>query len=285
VVKEGDVEGHRSLLTPSDIRSGERIVEAFDTFLNIKVLAEEKLDGPRMLSQKDPKGVFEGKVLVLDPLDGTTSFATRHSAEWCVGAGLMLNGEIIASAVTAPHANGGMLLFSTGQRVFFVEDDRFPRTVESLQAKPKTSAVVLRGVDTELYPGLLEIMPEIAANSLAVDIKGSGHFALMDVALNRAEVLIQAPQKPWDWVPVYHAVKAVGGTFRFFRIEDPYGAACFTPVERFDQRAFSSNPGDNLGFVAGEPTLVDEIWRDILDVPKNKWRRATKRGSPAKVAA
>lgn len=266
-------ESHRSIVTPAKKASQELILKSFPQSCDLKFLAEEDPDkespDPRLLSNKDPQGIFKGDVVVVDPLDGTSVFSSRHSSDWCVGGAVMHNGEVVSNIVTAPKANGGMVLFSAKKLVLFSEDGSIPRTVDQLRAKPHSETMILRGTDTELYANLLEMMPDVAANFLGVDTKGSGHFGLMDVALGRAGAIIQTPQKVWDWAPLYHAVTTVGGVFRFFRLVNNE----LVKVDAFDERAFSSPRENRLGFIAGEPTLVDELFKDL---PQKGWKRREK---------
>ena len=258
-------EGHRSIITEADVFSSEQLFHALTDFPNVRILCEEESSDKRAISQKDPVGIFDGEVVILDPLDGTSVYA-RHDPEWCIGAALFRDGIDATSVITAPQANGGTTLFSFDGVTYFVEGSGEAQVVGTLAEKPPKDCTILRGVDTELYANILSIMPKIAASVRAVDIKGSGHYGLMSVALGRADAIIQTPQKPWDWAPAYHAIDRAGGVFQFFRLKDGF----LIPVDSYDKRAFKAGKENRLGFVAGEPILVDKLFSLL---PKTGWER------------
>jgi hypothetical protein len=61
-------------------------------------------------------------------------------------------------------------------------------------------------------------------------------------------------------------VTSLGGVFRFFRLKD----GDLIPVERYDERAFKAGKENRLGFVAGEPGIVDKLFALL---PKTGWER------------
>lgn len=263
-VKAGD--GHRSIITEADEASNEHILSSLKDYPDARFLCEEGSHDPRTLSRDDPSGILQGACrAVVDSLDGTSRFASRYP-DWCVAAGALSFGRIRASVITAPQANGGTICFSCENSVFLSEGFSLPEEVPYLSAKPLKEAVILRGVDTELYGNMLKIMPRVASSVRAVYTEGSGLFALMSVVLGRASAVIQTPQKAWDWVPAYHALTNVGGAFKFFRLND----GNLIPVEDFDYDAFTYKKENRLGFVAGEPEMANRLF-DIL--PAAGWER------------
>ena len=109
-------------------------------------------------------------------------------------------------------------------------------------------------------------MPEIAANVRAKYDVGSGLFGLMSVALGRAQVIVQTPQKAWDWVQGYRAILDTGNVFHFFRLKD----GNLIPVEHYDFEAFCFASEHRLGFIAGEPALAQKLFDKL---PKTGWAR------------
>lgn len=258
-------EGHRSITTESDNKvSQPHILRAFEAFPEMKFLCEEASDDPRVVRENFHE-LFSGTSAVIDPLDGTTLYA-HGFPEWCVGGGLVENGKITTSVITAPQANGGMFLFSHRGEVYFSEEGRRPVMVPHLMPRAERASVILRGVDTELYANVVRVMPKIAASVRAIYTVGSGHFGLMAVALGRASAIIQTPQKTWDWVPGYHAVTSVGGVFRFFRLDN----GKLIPLDSFDEKAFSAKKENRLGFIAGEPGAVEKLFKLL---PRSGWER------------
>jgi len=264
-IKSG--EGHRAIITAGDSGSQNTIVSAFDAkeYPELKFLCEEDSNDPRVLPHEDPAGLCNGLAIVADPLDGTALYADFYP-EWTVGAGIMENGRIVASVVSAPQSNGGMKLTSfKDDGVFLADNARYQRIVAA-GARYKKDSIVLRGADTELYPNLMALMPQVAAEVRGVYITGSALFGLMQVTLGRAAAIIQTPQKAWDWVPAYHAAIYAGKVFFFFRIVD--GALVHIP--HYDAEAFKSAPECRLGFVAGEERMADEL---VSRLPETGWKR------------
>jgi fructose-1,6-bisphosphatase/inositol monophosphatase family enzyme len=258
-------EGHRSIITKADRYSNEYILSCFLRFPRVRFMCEEESSDSRALSKENPVGIFSGDVAVVDSLDGTTLFAI-YFPEWCVGAGLLQDGIVTATVITAPQVNGGMTLFGFGEDLYLAQMNEPSQRISHITEKPPRECVILRGVDTELYSNITSLMPKIAASVRGVYVMGSGHFGLMSVALGRAAAIIQTPQKPWDWVPGYHAITKLGGIFRFFRLE----AGRLIPVERYDERAFKLGKENRLGFVAGEPVMVEKLFAML---PRSRWER------------
>jgi len=258
-------EGHRSIITKADAFSNESVFGSLANFSNLRILCEEEISDERAISKENPVGIFNGQRVVFDPLDGSTLFA-RHDPEWCIGAGLFEEGTATATVITTPQANGGTTLFSFDGTVHVMEGSGDVKTVGAMVEKPLKECTILRGVDTELYANVLTIMPKVAASVRAVDMKGSGHYGLMSVALGRADAIIQTPQKPWDWAPAYHAVTTAGGVFQFFRLKD----GVLIPVDSYDERAFKAGKENRLGFVAGESSLVERLFSLL---PRSGWER------------
>jgi myo-inositol-1(or 4)-monophosphatase len=259
-------EGHRSIITRADSSSNSSILGSFGKNVHIRFLCEEEApNDPRVLSKEAPKGIFTGSVALVDPLDGTTLFAS-YFPEWCVGAALLEDGIITTNVITAPEANGGTMLFGYGSEVYLMEKGMpIGRAIRIIE-RPLDQSVILRGVDTELYGNVTSMMPKIAASVRAAYTMGSGHFGLMSVAFGRAAAIIQTPQKPWDWAPGYQLVTALGGVFRFFRLKD----GNLIPVEHYDERAFKAGKENRLGFIAGGPSVVDRLFALL---PKTGWER------------
>lgn len=267
-VKAG--EGHRSIETAGDNIAQEYILEQLSHYPDLKFLCEEDSENPRVLNKKKPLGILAGKTVVVDPIDGTASYASKDS-HWVTAAGLLLDGKFVGSALYAPEMNGGVFCASYGDGVtLFSENGSQLRKVDPassvLSAK---QSIIYRGVDTELYWNAVQLSHKIAPNFRAVYTRGSGLLGLMYVALGRAQAIIQTPQKAWDWAPAYHAVVRAGKVFRFFRIVNTE----LVPVERFDYQSFifdKNNRDNRLGFIAGEPDVANKLF-DLL--PTTGWER------------
>lgn len=263
-------EGHRSIVTKADAESEKKIFShILRRFPDAKILAEEETNNPAAISANNPRGILgPGLRFVTDPLDGTVLFHHRLGG-WSVGVGAIQNGKIIGGGVFAPTVNGGLLVFAErGKGVFFREGNG-PIKKVFLPRRSKFvpgGMVVLTGADVTLFKKVLEKELEIAMNVRAVYVSGSSLLGLSFLALGRAGAFIQPPQRPWDWVPAYSAVIESGNIFKFYRIHD----GKVIPVKNIDERAFAFPREKNgLGFIAGDPKLVQKIW-EIL--PKTGWK-------------
>jgi len=277
-VKTGD--GHRSIVTEADSDAEKILVNCLlKNFPNAKILSEEDASGPNMLDKNNPAGILDEElVFVIDPIDGTAPRAS-NLATWCVSAGIMRRGTLIGSAVYAPAINGGMLIWAELGETTHVAEWNFQKITafpNIPRHKPKDSFVMV-GVDSTLYPSFLGVLPEIAANVRCVGVANSGILGLAQVACQRAQAIIQTPQKAWDWAGAYYALLQSGNVFCCFRlVPDPYDYGMDMLVEEpsdaalgFD--AFRYLPKQNrLGFVAGEPDLCGRVM-DLL--PRHGWAR------------
>ncbi len=264
-VKTGD--GHRSIITQAHTISNQHILDSLADYPNAKFLCEEESGDSRTLSRNNPQGLLSSEnAAVIDSLDGTTRFAGRYP-DWCVAGGSLHGNRITSSCIFAPEANGGTKLQSSDtMRVAWSEGSSRNQPLKQISSQPTAECVILRGVDTELYANMLAIMPKIAASARAVYTEGSGLFGLTWVALGRAAAIIQTPQKAWDWVPAYHALTTLGGVFQFFRLI----ASKLVPVNNYDFAAFTYKKENRLGFVAGEPDIVEKLFNLL---PRTGWER------------
>jgi fructose-1,6-bisphosphatase/inositol monophosphatase family enzyme len=265
--KQKEGEGHRSVITDADETIQRYILSALDD-RSVRFICEEVSGDPRVISPEFPGVVFEGLRIIIDPIDGTSLYAGNFP-EWCIGGGVMIDGVLVGSVISAPDCNGGTTIISSeGHGLAVSEREGSFRAVPGVGLSRRTlkQSIILRGVDTELYANITSMMPRIAAGTRAVYTMGSAHFGLMSVALRRAAAIIQTPQKAWDWAPAYHAVTATGGVFRFFRIEN----GTVIPVGGYDEESFLPGGNHRLGFVAGEPDTAEWLFSEL---PINGWER------------
>lgn len=265
--KEGD--GPRSVVTQGDVRTQALIIERLEMYMDerpFRILCEENTDNPLVINPVRPCPMLEGIRVGVDPIDGSTLFG-KYFPEWCSGGMVMENGRIVSSVICCPESNGGIFLVTAFDRWMLMERgkiyvEQFP--LACLPSPALKDAVILRGVDTELYANLTGLMPRLATRAQAIYTVGSCHFGLLQAALGRAAAFIQTPQKPWDWSAGYHAITSKGGAFRFFRLKD----GNLIPVERYDERAFLPGHENRLGFIAGDPATVEQLFEQL---PMTGW--------------
>lgn len=267
-VKAGD--GHRSIVTKADKTAEAMLVaDLVEQFPDAKIMSEEDADNANMVDKKNPEALLSSELaFVVDPVDGTAPRASKLGT-WCVGVGVLWRGEMIGSVIYAPAINDGMLVVS--------ELGGAPRVTEwggmseviyppAKSTAPKNCFVTF-GVDSTLYPSMMNILPEIAANVRCIGMANSGILALAQLACGRVQAVVQTPQKAWDWATAHNAVLQGGKVFRFFRfVPDPDAdpkaeSDMLVPAPTYDLDAFRYLPKQHrLGFVAGEPEIADRIF-------------------------
>ena len=252
-------EGHRSIETAGDSDAQNDVLASLRNHPDLKFLCEEDSLNPRVLLKQNPRGILQGKVVIVDPVDGTSLFASRYP-DWCTAGGLMEEGVFTASVFYAPQSNDGMLAASYKDGSLFLSENGKPfQAVAPQVAHEPEKSILLYGVDASLYKNASNFLLEVAPNVLATRSCGSGLFGLMSVSLGRAAAIFQTPQKPWDWAPAYHTVTKTGNIFLFFRIIEGE----LVPVEHFDRESFSfdkKNRDNRLGFIAGEPGMAHKLF-------------------------
>ena len=272
-INEG--EGHRSGTTAGDKRSHELVLDWLSSFSpGVKILSEEGGRGGKnnVLDVTNPGDIFkEPAVVIFDPVDGTAAYGNRLG-NWSIGVGIMRYGALVGSALYAPALNGGMLIVAEiGKGAHLWEWDMHTSEQCSPVAPGTTlsNAIVALGVDPTIYASVMTLVPDIGSRIRAWALANSGLLGLAHVASGRIQAIIQTPQKPWDWAPAYRAVIESGRVFRFFRLIPDGASSILTPLKEYDLDSFCSLPKVNrLGFVAGEPEIVNHIF-DLL--PKTGW--------------
>lgn len=269
-------EGHRSLSGKGDI-IGQKIylalsgISAETAQMPVRVYAEEAMDDPRVLNRDDPQGIFSGYVKIVDPLDGTVARQRRHGT-WCTATCEMVDGELIAGTIYAPSLYGG-LLFVSEEEVGLWEINGELASCQPVKRENVTieKAALLVGVDCQLYANICQLLPKLNYDFQVSCSTPSGLLGLAYLASGRADVIIQSPQKAWDWAQAQHALSTQGlKTFWFRLMPDPASTKCvLVRIEEPDYSAFCFNPHYNrLGFVAGQADLAELVFNSL---PVNGW--------------
>lgn len=274
-INEG--EGHRSGTTAGDRQSHELVLERLSHYFpGIKIISEEggRNGESNVLDTTNPGDILkEPEVVIFDPVDGTAAYGNRLGV-WSIGVGIMRYGVLCGSALYAPAINFGMLLVAEkGRGVHLWEwNGRISEQCPPIVADTQLSkAIVALGVDPTLYVSVMQLVPDIGVRIRAWMLANSGLLGLAYIASGRIQAVVQTPQKPWDWAPMYSAVVESGRVFKFFRLIPDGTSSRLTPLEKYDLDAFCARPQTNrLGFVAGESKIVEYIF-DLL--PQTGWAR------------
>jgi myo-inositol-1(or 4)-monophosphatase len=187
------------LLTVGDTQAQDSIVGAIKArFPDHSVISEELPEGAEVNESA-------GVVWTIDPVDGTTNFATM-SGDYAVSIGVEVRGSARAGVIYQPWANSmytaisGGGAFHNGRRVRTAAND-LDRAIVSIEG---SSAPEVRVRQSQL---MAELLPK------ARDVRriGSCCLSLAAIAEGRFDALICNGAGPWDWAAGQVIVEEAGG--------------------------------------------------------------------------
>lgn len=181
----------------------------------INVFLEKKLprifDAP-ILSEEHAHHVKTATYWVVDPLDGTTNYIT-HIPFFCIGVGLVINGEIVLNIVYNPilkelfWATLGKGAFLNGRRI---KHDSFTRLAKSV-----VGMTYAHGLSSIQHAGRIGIALRKHVHNTRHT--GSTILNIAYVACGRLEAaIIAGPITPWDVIPALLLIREIRGTMTDF---------------------------------------------------------------------
>lgn len=240
-----------SSVTESDKKAQELIInELYAKFPEARFVGEEK-DCPETAPfELDSASLVFG----IDPIDGTTEFFGERFS-WCISIGVMKNGAHTGGAVLAPEIMGGLLVASEDGcgTLLWEHGDTTPKAVRVADSRPKKPIVWL-GLDVQRSNDYNHFIASLPKELKPRGIAQSGALGLALVAAGRVDAIVQSPQMPWDWFAGYPMVQASSGKFWCYNIEYENVVPVVSPIKE----NYSSDR-QTLGFVAGQPKIVDEL--------------------------
>lgn len=179
--------GRNDLVTDADVAAEEKILQVIaGQFPDDQVLAEES-------AQKN-KTLPDGRIWLVDPIDGTTNFAHGFPV-YCVSIGLWQNGQPKAGVVL--EVNTGELFeasigdgaYCNGQRLSVSPIDHLNK------------AMIGTGFpynDLSLEENYIKYFQFLVQNAQAVRRPGAASYDLCCVAAGRFDGFYEYSLKPWD---------------------------------------------------------------------------------------
>jgi len=254
-----------NLVTNADFRSQSLILEKL-RFPQALFLVEEKTeesDADEQVLTLENYTIISDRELVfcVDPLDGTAQYA-RDLYEYSVSIGAMEHGVHQSGVIYAPETKGGFLVFGKrGRGVFLARGN--PRRVKATKvAEDKTikECVVLYGIDIPKSVLFSRLLNRLATNCQTANSMGSCALGLALVASGYVDGFVQAPQMPWDWAAGYPLVEEAGGKVQFYEII----GGKINLLDKPEAKHYRPD-AKSLGFIAGNPKLVDELTRWLTE--------------------
>lgn len=198
--------GRRDLVTEADVKAEKIIAEIIkNTFSDHAILAEEKVD---------IKGT-SGYSWIIDPIDGTTNFASQIP-HFAVSIGLLFNHEIILGVVYDPikkemfHAEKGKGAFRNDARIFVSKETDIRAALISLGL----------GYNDEKAQKSMQSIQRLRPIVRGLRMGGCAALDLSYVASGRFDIFFHRFLKPWDLSAGFLIVNEAGGEVIDFEKRD-----------------------------------------------------------------
>jgi myo-inositol-1(or 4)-monophosphatase len=225
--------GPRDLVTDTDTAAQLAAVKVIvDRFPDARILAEED---PKAKPGEDGKWkIPDGLLWVIDPLDGTSNYAT-NLPEFCVSVGVALDGAPIAGAIYDPMRNElfeaahGLGALVNGRPIPVMEHIPLADALVSLDwsRDPQRRSRAYRDI------GLL------APHCRAVRSLGTAALCMTYVGVGRVNLYFNYGLMPWDECAAAAILFEVGGE-----------------IQRYDGTPWQFGEPELL---AGHPAMLDEV--------------------------
>lgn len=190
----------------------------------------------------------------VDIIDGTTPFR-RALFMWCSAIGIGRKGNHVGGVVFAPEVRGGLTIAGERGKGVFLWEHGSQKPLRVSVGKRQERPLIWLGQDvlrTQTYGKFVSALPKSLKPRGTAE---SGALGLALVAAGRIDAIVQSPQMPWDWCGGFPMILESGGAFQCFHVESGH----IVPVEKPTAKDYSTEE-QVLGFVAGEPSIVEELF-------------------------
>ncbi|MGN8225048.1 inositol monophosphatase family protein [Gracilimonas sp. BCB1] len=204
------LKGKNDLVTDADVNSEKRIIEVIEAaFPDDHILAEES---------QAKVSIPEGRIWIIDPIDGTTNFAHSFPV-YCVSIALWENKEPKAGLVyevandelfTAIEGGGAYL---NGERIWISQNE------------DPSSSLIGTGFpynNLNLVDNYLKLFKRMMEKTHGVRRPGSAAWDLCNVACGRFEGFYEYGLSPWDVAAGVLIIKEAGGLITDWRGGDEW---------------------------------------------------------------
>ncbi|MBI2631597.1 hypothetical protein HYW75_01185 [Candidatus Pacearchaeota archaeon] len=264
---KGDVYvGHHAIVTSADFKSQSEILREIREHDPVaRFMTEEHVKDKwfknRLIKADNLDSMLNSRVYVIDELDGTSSKKIGHY-EWSISVGCVQNLEHIAGAIFAPHVYRGTLFCGAkGHGAHIKINSKTERC--NVSDNRLSNSYVIVGVDCFLskYPIHNKLLQTVGDKCRTINANGSCALPLGLVASGRADVLIQPPQCPWDWVAGKLLVEEAGGSVLFYEMESKK----IKFLDKLEPKHYHPEKRA-VGFIAGNKKLVSDIMDLMLKI-------------------
>lgn len=194
-----ELKGHNDLVTDADISSERKIIEIItDAFPDDVILAEES-------SQK--KALPEGRVWIIDPIDGTTNFA-HHFPFYCVSIALWEN-KTPKVGLVLEVAHQELFTAVEGEGAFFNGE-----AIHVSNNQDPSSSLIGTGFpynNLNLIDNYLKLFKRMMEKTHGVRRPGTAAWDLCNVACGRFEGFYEYGLSPWDVAAGSLIIQEAGG--------------------------------------------------------------------------
>lgn len=204
-----DYKNNNSPVTEGDFAADAAARTVLDTaFAGVPILSEE---------DKDHYRIGHGRVLVMDPIDGTRAFISGRT-EWCVSLAMLEDGQPVAGVVFAP-ARKQMMAAARGLGATMNGEKLLLRPVQSIpplvvtgpaRALAKVQSHWPKTAQGETYKALAYRLASVAAGmaDVAVALEGANHWdiAAAQILLSETGCLLRSLSGA---APVYNGTNPV----------------------------------------------------------------------------
>ncbi|MBO6586589.1 MAG: inositol monophosphatase [Gracilimonas sp.] len=193
------LKGKNDLVTDADVKSEKKIIEVIeDAFPNDQILAEES---------KAKASIPEGRIWIIDPIDGTTNFAHSFPV-YCVSIALWENREPKVGLVYEV-ANDELFTATEGGGAYLNEE-----RIWISQNEDPSSSLIGTGFpynNLNLVDNYLKLFKRMMEKTHGVRRPGSAAWDLCNVACGRFEGFYEYGLSPWDVAAGVLIIKEAGG--------------------------------------------------------------------------
>lgn len=194
-----DLKAKNDLVTDADLASEQKILETIKSYFpEDQYLAEES---------SQYKALPEGRIWIIDPIDGTTNFAHGFPV-YCISIGFWEGGEPKA-ALVLEVANGEEFTAVKGEGAFL----NSKQITVSTTTDPASSLIGtgFPYTDLHLVDKYLNLFKTLMAKTHGVRRPGSAAWDLCNVACGRIEGFYEYGLSPWDVAAAALIIKEAGG--------------------------------------------------------------------------
>lgn len=194
-----ELKGKNDLVTDADLASEKKIIEVIKSeFPDDQFLAEES---------NTYTSLPNGRIWIIDPIDGTTNFAHGFSP-YCVSIGFWEDG-VPKAAVILEVAHGEMFFAVEGKGAFLNDEQ-----IKISDQREASRSLIATGFPYSMF-GLVDpylmVLKELMQKTHGIRRAGAASYDLCCVAAGRVEGFYEYGLSPWDVAAGALIIQEAGG--------------------------------------------------------------------------